>query len=445
MPASHPTGHVKSRSLAALGAGCSDGLSGTVGLEEGGMTEVLMAPRVEALLAELDGLDGRDDPYPRYDELRSLAPVAVAPDGVLVLTRYADCSAVVRERQFAHLPPDRMGEVFGPDWEQHIGLRQMFTSLLALNPPDHTRLRRLVSGAFTSRRVQELRPAITALVDDLLTAMADGEDSEIDFINAFAFPLPVNVIGELLGIPASDRAAFQPLVRDATQVLEVITADALERADSAAAQIRAYLSELVAERRRRPGADLLTALVVAEDAGDRLNEDELLSTAALLFAAGFETTTNLLGNGLVALTAHPDQLARLRANPTLAEPAVEELLRYDSPVQIVSRLTIGEVELGGLLLPAGSRVAAYIGAANRDPARFADPHRLDLTRRDNAPLSFGGGIHYCLGAALARLEAQIAFPALLNRFPRIALTDRPERRNSLTLHGFTRIPVRVDG
>jgi cytochrome P450 len=405
------------------------------------MTDVAALSTVHALLGELAVLEGREDPYPRYDALRVLAPVAVAPDGAVVLTRYDDCALLVRDRRFAHLPQDRLGELFGADWAEHLALRQLLGSMLGLNPPDHTRLRRLVSSAFTARRVQALRPAIAALVDELLDGIQEAGDNPVDFIGAFAFPLPVNVIGELLGVPRSDRAQFQPLVRDSSQVLEVITPELLARADAAAAQVQGYLADLVADRRRRPADDLLSALVRAQLDGDRLSEDELLTTAGLLFAAGFETTTNLLGNGLVALTAHPEQRARLRVDPSIAASAVEELLRYDSPVQIVSRVSTEQVALLGATVPAGAHVVAYLGAANRDPARFPDPHRLDLTRPDSAPLSFGGGVHYCLGAPLARLEAQIAFPALLARYPRLALAARPERRNSLTLRGYTRIPI----
>jgi cytochrome P450 len=251
----------------------------------------------------------------------------------------------------------------------------------------------------------------------------------------------VNVIGELLGVPGPDRAQFQSLVRDWTRVLEVITPDVLSVADPAAATIRDYLAGLVAERRQRPGADLLSALVAAEEAGDQLSEDELLTTAALLFAAGFETTTNLLANGLVALLRHPAQLRALRERPVLTDSAVEELLRFDSPVQLITRVVTEPVELGGTTVAAGERVVAYLGAGNHDSERFAEADRLQLNRTDNAPLSFGGGIHYCLGAPLARLEAQVAFPALVGRFPRLALCGASERRDSLTIRGFTRLPV----
>jgi cytochrome P450 len=398
---------------------------------------VVEGPEVTTLLDELTTMVGRENPYPRYERLRQISAVVRAADGALVVTRYVDCSTVTRDPRFVHLPPDMLAFLGYPDWRDHPALYQLFTSMLVLNPPDHTRLRRLVSGAFTARRVQALRPAIERMVDDLLDSIA----GEVDFVDRFAFPLPVNVIGELLGVPAPDRAQFQSLVRDWAQVLEVISPDVLRRADPAAATVREYLAGLVAERRRQPGADLLSALVAVEEAGDQLSEDELLSTAALLFAAGFETTTNLLANGLVALLEHPAQLRLLGQRPDLAQSAVEELLRFDSPVQLVTRVVAEPVELGGTTIGEGERVVAYLGAGNRDPERFTDPDRLRLDRADNAPLSFGGGIHYCLGAPLARLEAQVAFPALVRRFPRLALAGPPERRDSLSIKGYTRLPL----
>jgi cytochrome P450 len=395
------------------------------------MSAIVENSETAGLLAELTTMIGRDDPYPRYDRLREIAPLVRAEDGALVATRYADCATVVRDGRLAHISPDMLAFVGLPDWADHPALYQLFTSILNRNPPDHTRLRRLVSTAFTARRVQALRPPIERMVAGLLDDMA----GDTDFIAAFAFPLPVTVIGELLGVPAPDRAQFQTLIRDWTQVLDVIDGAALAVADRAAATIRAYLSDLADERRRRPADDLLSAMVAAEAEGDRLTGDELLTMAALLFAAGFETTTNLLANGVVALLRNPGQ--------DIGDPAAaaEELLRYDSPVQLVSRLVYEDVELGGTTVEAGERVVAYLGAGNRDPRRFTDPDKLDLTRTDNAPLSFGGGIHYCLGAPLARLEAQLAFPALLKRYPALSLREEPTRRKSLTLRGYTEMPI----
>lgn len=414
------------------------------------------SPEVSTLLDELTRMTGREDPYPRYQRLREISPVVRADDGALVVTRHADCVAVTRHPQLGHMP-SHMLEFVRADWADHPALHQLFTSILAINPPDHTRLRRLVSSSFTARRVQALQPRIAEMVQDLLVRM----DGEVDFIDAFAFPLPVNVIGELLGIPEPDRAQFQGLVRDWTQVLEVITPEVLATADPAAATIRQYLADLTEERRRKPSDDLISALVAAEEDGEKLTEDELLTMAALLFAAGFETTTNLLANSLVALLHHPDQLELLRAAPASAAAgtsansgtsvapaasvvsAVEELLRFDTPVQLLSRVAWDDVEIAGVPISGGERIVAYLGAGNRDPERFTDPDRLDLTRADNAPLSFGGGIHYCLGAPLARLEAQIAIPALLARFPRLDLAGTPERRDSLAIRGYTNLPISV--
>lgn len=402
------------------------------------MTAVVDTPRVHEVLAGLATYAGREDPYPAYAELHERAPVCRAPDGVLVLVRHADVHALLRHPDFGHGDP-----AVGPgglvDWRDHPALRLLRFSLVTLDPPQHTRIRRLVGGVFTARRVARLRPQVEALTAELL----DGLDGETDFVTAFAFPLPVAVIGTLLGVPRADQAQFQNLVRDWLYVLDQFTPGVLARADEAATTIRDYLADLTRERRREPQDDLLSALVTAESEGDLLSEDDVLTTAALLFAAGFETTTHLMGNGLVALLGHPDQQRRLRDDPGVVQAAVEELLRWDSPLQITGRTALRDTEFVGVPVRAGERVVCYLGAANRDPRRFIDPDRLDLGRTDNAPMSFGGGIHYCLGAPLARLEGQVAFPALLSRYPQIGLAGAPERRNSLTLRGYLRLPVTV--
>jgi cytochrome P450 len=397
-------------------------------------------PQWDALLDELTRPAGRDDPYPRYAQLLREAPVVRAPDGAVVLTRYDDCHAALRDTALGHRDPDEVFGAFGfTDWREHPGVRLLQTSMLNLDPPEHTRLRRLVSRGFTARRVAALEGAVGQIVDELV----EGLEGEGDFVERFAFPLPVHVIGELLGVPEEDRAMFQPLVRDWTMLLDTFTPETLDRANDAAAQIGDYLGALLAERRRTPRDDLLSAMAARDADGDHLGDDEARTMAALLFAAGFETTTHLLGNGLVALLAHPDEADRLRNDPSLAARATEELLRFDSPVQITGRDVLARTEVGGFTVEPGTRVVIYLGAANHDPAHFSDPGGLDLGRQEGAPMSFGGGVHFCLGAPLARLEARLAFPALLRRYPSLEVLGTGERRDSLTLRGFLSLPVRA--
>lgn len=401
--------------------------------------EPVRTAEVDRLLFELTQPEGREDPYSSFEALRGLAPIALAEDGAIVLTRYEDCHAVLQDHRFGRQNNDEFFTSLGlTDWKDLPAIWTLNSSMLIANPPRHTRLRRLVNKTFTARTVQRLRPAVEDLVDGLLDQLEDGGD----FIDTFAFPLPVAVIGELLGVPESDRAAFQPLVRDWTMILDVFDLDVLTRANAAATEMRTYLGDLANQRRRSPQDDLISALVtVTDDDGAVLAEDEVVTMAALLFSAGFETTTHLLGNGLVTLLAHPDQAEALRTDPDLAATAMEELIRFDSSVQITNRQALVDAEVSGIPFAKGSRFICYLGAANRDPAKFPDPDRLDLSRRQGAPLSFGGGIHYCLGAPLARLEAQLALPKLLTRYPNLQLSDGAERRASLTLRGYLKLPV----
>ena len=387
------------------------------------------------MLTALAMPEGRADPYPLYERLRAIGPAVTAPDGTLVVTGYRECSMLLRDHRLHKTPERRLAASGYPQWQDRPALRLMFGSIMMLNPPVHTRLRRLVSACLTAR-VAGLRPAVERIVADTCEQIA----GDSDFVTGFAFPLPVTVIGELLGIPAADRPMFAELVRDWSTVLEVLTPQAVDRADAAASTVADYLADLATQRRDHPADDLISAM--AAGGGDKLTADELVTMAALLLKAGTETTTGLLSNGLVALLSHPDQAARLRAEPFLAIPAVEELLRYDSPVQMLSgRCAPDDLTIAGFDLSDGQRVFAMVGAANRDAAVFSDPDRLTLDRAQQAPLSFGGGIHYCLGAPLARLEAQIAFPALLTRFPRLALAGEPVSREGTALRGHTSLPI----
>jgi pimeloyl-[acyl-carrier protein] synthase len=316
--------------------------------------------------------------------------------------------------------------------------------MLFRDPPDHTRLRTLVSKAFTPRVIEGLRPHIQQIVDGLLDRVRDRR--AMDLIADLAFPLPVIVISEMLGVPAADRDRFRQWSLDVARSLDAIALpvgpEVIERGNAARRALADYFRGLIAERRRRPQADLLSGLIAAEEQGDTLSQAELLATCVLLLVAGHETTVNLIGNGMLALLRHPAELRKLGAEPALLPSAVEELLRWDSPVQRTGRITATDVELGGTLIPKGALVSAVLGAANRDPAHFPEPDRLDLARPDNRHLAFGWGIHFCLGAPLARVEGQIAIGALARRLPGLALaTDRPEWRESSALRGLRALPV----
>jgi cytochrome P450 len=401
----------------------------------------------DGLLLELVATpEGRADPYPRYARLRAEAPVHQSMFGFWALSRYDDCQQVLRH---PGVGKDLSGAAnsMGLSEEQaaeQARFRNDRTNMLVTDPPDHTRLRGLATRAFTPRTVESLRPRIVGLVDELLDGIEAANGEAVDVMDALAFPLPVTVIGEMLGVPREDRAGLRPLVRALTAVLELaVTSDAMAEATKADITLDRYFSDLVAERRARPQEDLLSQLIQAEDEGDKLSEAELISTAVLLFAAGFETTTHLIGNGLLALLRHPDQLDRLRNDRALLRPAVEELLRYDSPVQIAARTAYEDLTVGGQRIAKGSIVLALLGAGNRDPDKFSDPERLDLGRAEGAPISFGSGIHFCLGAALARLEGQIVFDRLLSRFRTMELVGGPPTvRDSLTLRGLVDLKVR---
>lgn len=408
---------------------------------------IASSPTLDGLLLQvLATPEGQADPYPCYAQMRAEARASRTAFGPYVVNGYDESLGVLRDPRLGRGLgiEDTSTGIFGDDGTRRGEfLEASQHNMLMADPPDHTRLRRLVSRSFTPRQVERLRPAIHRLVDELLDAMAAR--SEIDFIAEFALPLPMDVIGELVGVPASERAALQPHVRAAAKGIEpVLSAEETEASLDAIVQLAEYFTDLLEDRRRAPRDDLLSALVQARENDDRLTDDEITSTAILLFSAGFETTTNLLGNGLLALLRHPRQLDDWRRHPEIASSAVEELLRFDSPVQFNLRTALEPAELLGEPLARGDRVVVLQGAANRDPARFENPDELDLRRTDNAPLSFGWGIHHCIGAPLARMEGAIAFNALLARFPRIELVrDEAHWRPSFTLRGLLDLPLRV--
>ncbi|MFI5937073.1 cytochrome P450 [Actinoplanes sp. NPDC051494] len=382
------------------------------------------------------------DPYPAYAVLRSAGPI-IGQNQTFFVTGYDAVDAILRDPLMGTYDTVLLDDQWS-DWRENRGVALFVDSMLRQNPLNHTRMRRLASGVFTARRVGRLREAIVAQVDDALAELeTHAVDGAVDVMGHLAYPLPIGVICTLLGVPPQDRGQFRRLAEALTAVLEVRWSEAQGRAaHEAAGELTAYFEALIAIRRREPRDDLVTALAAAHDAGgDKLTADELMGNLALLLVAGFETTTNLLGNGLWLLLRHPDLAARLRADPELAPAFVEEILRYDSPVQLTERFAAGDTTVGGLPVPAGSELVLLLGAANRDPARFRDPDRFDPDRPGNAPLSFGAGAHYCLGAPLARLEAQVALPALLRRFPELTAAGEPVRRDRLTLRGWATQPV----
>ena len=383
------------------------------------------------------GAEYFSDPYSVHARLRAQRPVAqvIMPGGTpaWLVTGYAEARAALTDPRLLKMPKG-----WRPDPDSWFTALDMH--LLNSDPPDHERLRKLVNKAFTARRVEQLRPRITAITEALLDDLSTQQ--EVDLLTAFAFPLPVTVICELLGVPVADRDRFRTW--SATIVSETVSPEVVQ---AHATAMMGYFRDQLAARRREPADDLLSALVSARDEGDRLSENELLSMAWLLLVAGHETTVNLIGSGVLALLLHPAELTRLRADPALLGGAVEELLRYVSPVNNATFRFTGEpVEIGGVRIGPGEVALVSLSGANRDPSRYADPEGLDLGRDSGGHLAFGHGIHYCLGAPLARLEAEIAFGALLKRFGSITLAVPASElrwRPSSLIHGLESLPVRL--
>jgi len=396
------------------------------------------------------------DPYPTYRALREHEPVKLLPNGSYFLTRYDDLVAAYKNTRL--FSSDKKKE-FTPKYGASLLYEHHTTSLVFNDPPAHTRVRRLIMGALSPRAIAGMEPDLIALVDRLLETIAARGDA--DLIEDFAAAIPIEVIGNLLDVPQQERG---PLRRWSLAILgalePVISAEAFARGNAAVKDFLSYLQILVERRRMRPGnpeRDVLTRLIQGERGGDdggegsgedhaeRLTEKELLHNCIFLLNAGHETTTNLIGNGLVALSEHPAQKKRLIENPALIKTAIEEILRFESSNQLGNRMTTERVELGGVTMAAGTPVTLCIGAANRDPAQFNDPENLDIGRAPNRHLAFGTGAHQCAGMALARLEGAIAISRLLGRFPDYALNGAPVRGGRARFRGFLSVPCRVNG
>lgn len=392
------------------------------------------------LIRVLTDPDCIPDPYPLYRQLREHAPIfQTQATGTWVINRYEDAKAMLRD--------PRCGSGVGVEGGDRRGIdgsgrreRTGTQSMLFLNPPDHTRVRGLVARSFTPRRVEQLRPEVEAMCDALL----DDLGGEGDFVDTVAFPLPANVISALVGVPEADREYLRPLISDLGVGIEPTASDEeIAKADVAGEEITAYVVDLIAKRRADPQDDLLSGMIQASDGEDELTEEEIIVNTLLIYAAGFETTTHLLGNTVRQLVAHPDQHQLLRDDRSLIPQAIEEVLRYDPPVQMDGRYVFEDIEVGGVTIPAGSGTMALIGAVNRDPDLVDDPERFDITRKDTQVLSFGSGIHFCLGASLARLEGQALLGRMLDRYDTWEIVGEPTWRKRFTLRGVETLPVRL--
>ncbi|MFJ9564645.1 cytochrome P450 [Streptomyces fuscichromogenes] len=387
------------------------------------------------------------DPYPSYAELRARGRVQYfeRTDQWLV-AHHADVSALLRDRRLGRTYQHRFThEDFGrtapaPEHEPFHTLNDH--GMLDLEPPDHTRIRRLVSKAFTPRTVERLKPYVSRLAGELVDGLV--RDGGGDLLTDVAEPLPVAVIAEMLGIPEADRAPLRPWSADICGMYELSPSeDTAAKAVRASVEFSDYLRELIAERRKEPGDDLISGLIEAHDEGDRLTEQEMISTAVLLLNAGHEATVNATVNGWYALFRNPAQLAALRADHSLVPTAIEELMRYDTPLQLFERWVLDDIEIDGTTIPRGAEIAMLFGSANHDPDVFHDPDALDLTRRDNPHISFSAGIHYCIGAPLARIELAASMTALLERAPTLSLAAEPKRKPNFVIRGLEGLAVVV--
>lgn len=381
----------------------------------------------EALAELLFSPEGRVDPYARYRRLREAVPVHHSTMGVWVLTRYDDVNDALRSRQVGKDVRTFMAGRFTGTWEQHPALGKLGSSMLWTNPPEHTRLRRIVNRVFTTNRMAAHQEFIRRRVDELLAPLAAASGGDI--CNDLCFPLPLSVVAQLVGVPQEEAPLLREPIRDFQRTFELgMTAADLRQADDAADFLDDYYGDLVRRKQHHRGDDLLSALIDTEDEGERLSFAELVQMCHMIIAAGSETTTYFLTNGIRLFCEHPDQADLVRADPGLLGRAIDEVLRFDPPAHMVPRTTNETVEIGGVAVPGGARLMAMIAAANRDPTRFRDPDTFDVTRDEGPSISFGAGIHSCAGWRLARMQAEAVFPAVLGRFAELTVTRPPRPR-----------------
>lgn len=406
----------------------------------------------DAELFQLFSPEGQRNPFPGYARLRTLAPVRVSEAlGGAFVTGYDAACAVLSGEKFGTVGAEWFDKN-QPGWRDSPLLVSVFSSLAGANNPDHTRLRGLVARAFNVRQIEQVRPYTAQLTERALDTMAEhaARGDVADIPSLLALPVAMGTIARLVGVPEEDLGPFDGWIRKASVVFEVaVSPEALAEADAAYLNVLDYFHALVAERRKAPGDDLLSALIAVRDAdGDRLSAQELVDLLAFIFGSGFETTAGLVGNSVVTLAEHPDQLAVLQSvlatAPDKLAPVIDELGRFDGSVQATRRMALEDVEIEGVHIPAGTGTIVFLGAANRDPARFPDPDRLDLHRADARPLNLGLGVHYCLGAALARLEMEEILRRLYGRYPRLRLAGTPIRTPGLQLYRHESIPVTLD-
>ncbi|GII67494.1 cytochrome P450 [Sphaerisporangium krabiense] len=396
------------------------------------------------IIAAMVAPEGRQNPYPFYEALRAHGNLLHVKPGLVVVVGYAECTRVLRDGRL-EVQDDKNYDQIYPDWRSHSSLRGFTNSMLYTNPPDHGRMRRLVTSALTPRQVSGLRPTVERMSDKLLDRLAElgAGGAPVDLMAEFAFRLPVAVISELLGVPEDKQVWFRQVAADVMIALEGLTKpEELAIADRAMDDLAAYLNELIERRSAEPSDDLLSRLVQArDDDGDRLTHDELMGNLMLLLNAGFDTTTHLIGHGVLQALERPDFADRLRDEPGFPVGYVEETLRFEPPVQATSRWAPADVTIMDMEIPADTKLVVIMGAGNRDPLRFPEPDRFDPDRPDIQPLTFAAGIHYCVGAPLARMEAQIALPKLLRRFPHLAVAGEPSFRDRWLVRGHDYVPV----